>query len=170
MGHAYLTRDEVLAWLEEVKDPEIPVLSVVELGVVRDVRVSDAGVEVDITPTYSGCPAMRVMEDEIRSTLRAHGVHEPRIATVFREAWTTDWMTPTAREKLRAFGIAPPAPGAPGDATGGALVTLTRRGGVPCPYCGSRETVLQSEFGSTACKAIHACRTCRQPFDHFKPI
>lgn len=145
----------------------MPVLSVVELGVVRNVVVhEDGGVTVEITPTYSGCPAMRLMEDEIVACLKAHGVPNPRVNTVFREPWTTDWMTPEAREKLRAFGIAPPHPHA-ADAT---LVPLRRRAVVVCPYCGSHATELKSEFGSTACKAIYACSECRQPFDYFKSI
>ena len=166
MSVAELTRDQVLDWLHEVKDPEIPVLSVVELGVVRDVRVEHGAVTVDITPTYSGCPAMRVMEDEIVATLAARGV-TARVRTVFREAWTTDWMTPEAREKLRAFGIAPPGQAAP---EGDRLVPLRRSVAVACPFCGSQRTVLRSEFGSTACKAIYSCADCRQPFDHFKAI
>jgi ring-1,2-phenylacetyl-CoA epoxidase subunit PaaD len=161
------TREDVFGWLHEVKDPEVPVLSVVELGVVRDVRVEPSGVTVEITPTYSGCPAMRVMEDDIVATLTAHGAGPVTVTTVFREPWTTDWMTDEAREKLRAFGIAPPHLVA---GEHDSLVTLRRNQPVVCPFCGSAESVRKSEFGSTACKAIYACNACRQPFDYFKAI
>jgi ring-1,2-phenylacetyl-CoA epoxidase subunit PaaD len=166
MTAAQLTREQVLAWLEEVKDPEIPVLSVVELGVVRDVLLGEDGVIVEMTPTYSGCPALHVMEEEITSTLRAHGVASVEVRVVFREPWTTDWMSAEAKEKLRAWGIAPPLPERAGDD----LVPLRRRAVVPCPYCASHETTQKSEFGSTACKAIFVCNSCRQPFDYFKAI
>jgi len=157
------------AWraLEGVPDPEVPVISVVELGIIRDVAVDAAGaVAVTITPTYSGCPAMFEIEKDVRSALLAAGATAVTVTTVLSPAWTTDWIPESAREKLRAYGIAPP-----GKADGGALVSLTRaRPKVPCPWCGSTETELQSEFGSTACKAIHVCRACRQPFDEFKAI
>ena len=159
-----LSRDAVYAILDEVKDPEVPVISVVELGIVRDAVVDGDVVRVTVTPTYSGCPAMREIEDDIRSALVAHGAREVIVDTVFAPAWTTDWIGPTAREKLRVYGIAPP-----GKAEPQGLITLTRsRGPVVCPLCGSADTRLQSEFGSTACKAIHVCNACRQPFDEFK--
>jgi ring-1,2-phenylacetyl-CoA epoxidase subunit PaaD len=166
MPAAQLTRQQVLSWLEEVKDPEVPVLSVVELGVVRDVHVGENGVVVDITPTYSGCPALHVMEEDITSTLRQHGVDVVEVRIVFREPWTTDWMSDEAKEKLRAYGIAPPLAERAGDD----LVPLRRRTVVPCPFCASHDTVQKSEFGSTACKAIFVCNNCRQPFDYFKAI
>ena len=163
-SHAALTRDEVFGILDEVQDPEVPVVSVVELGIVRDARVDGDVVRVTVTPTYSGCPAMREIEDDIRSALLARGASEVIVDTVYAPAWTTDWIGPTAREKLRAYGIAPP-----GKAEPQGLVMLTRaRVPVTCPFCGSNDTRLQSEFGSTACKAIHVCRSCRQPFDEFK--
>lgn len=161
------TREQVLAWLEEVKDPEVPVVSVVELGVVRDVEVSGDRVTVDITPTYSGCPAMRVMEEEIVATLQQHGIPQVEVRTVFREPWTTEWMTDSAKEKLRAYGIAPPLHLGGADAT---LVPLRRKPVIACPFCGAHATTLRSEFGSTACKAIYTCNECRQPFDYFKAI
>jgi ring-1,2-phenylacetyl-CoA epoxidase subunit PaaD len=161
-----LTREEVYAILDTVPDPEVPVISVVELGIVRDAAVEGDTVRVTVTPTYSGCPAMREIEADIRSALLARGVREVAVETVFAPAWTTDWIGPAAREKLRAYGIAPP-----GKAERGGLVTLVRRRDpVPCPWCGSSDTTLQSEFGSTACKAIHRCNACRQPFDEFKAI
>ena len=159
-----LTRDTVFEILGEVKDPEVPVISVIELGIVRDVLVDGDTVRVTVTPTYSGCPAMREIEDDIRSALIARGVKTVTVETVLAPAWTTDWIGEAAREKLRAYGIAPP-----GKAESQGLITLTRsRAKVACPFCGSSDTRLQSEFGSTACKAIHVCRSCQQPFDEFK--
>lgn len=164
---APLTRERLLEVLGTVPDPEVPVISVVELGIVRDVASADDGsVTVTITPTYSGCPAMFEIEKDIRSALAAAGVARVEVRTVLSPAWTTDWIGPDAREKLRAYGIAPP-----GRAEQGGLITLTRaRAAVPCPWCGSSDTEMRSEFGSTACKAIHVCRSCRQPFDEFKPL
>ena len=155
--------------LEGVPDPEVPVLSVVDLGVVRDIRVDAAGgVEVDITPTYSGCPAMREIESGIVAALEAAGAATVQVTTVFTPAWTTDWILPEARERLRAYGIAPPGPAAPESEV---LVPLLRRSApVPCPFCGSSRTEERSHFGSTACKALHFCPDCRQPFEHFKAI
>jgi ring-1,2-phenylacetyl-CoA epoxidase subunit PaaD len=157
------------AWraLEGVPDPEVPVISVVELGIVRGLEVTEAGaVTVTITPTYSGCPAMFEIEKDVRAALEAAGASSVEVRTVLSPAWTTDWIPESAREKLRTYGIAPP-----GKADSGALVTLTRaRPPVPCPWCGSSATELRSEFGSTACKAIHVCTSCRQPFDEFKAI
>jgi ring-1,2-phenylacetyl-CoA epoxidase subunit PaaD len=160
------TRDDIWEYLEEVKDPEVPVLSVVELGIVRDVKVSEQGVTVVITPTYSGCPAMHVIEEDIVAGLEAHGVKPVAIETVFTPAWTSDWISVEAKAKLEAYGIAPP--GRSSDE--GGLVTLTRRAPVACPYCKSTRTVVKSEFGSTACKSINFCEDCRQPFEQFKAI
>ena len=161
-----LSRDELYAILDEVKDPEVPVLSVVELGIVRDVEVSERGVVVTVTPTYSGCPAMRVIEDDITEALRANGVDRVEVRTSYSPAWTTDWIPAHAREKLRAYGIAPP-----GAADHDAPVAIgRRRPAVRCPYCSSTDTVMRSEFGSTACKSIHVCRACSQPFEEFKAI
>jgi ring-1,2-phenylacetyl-CoA epoxidase subunit PaaD len=164
------SRDELLALLDEVKDPEVPVLSVVELGIVRDVAADEAGgVVVTITPTYSGCPAMREIETDIRRALEARGFAPVSIRTIYAPAWTTDWMSADARAKLEAYGIAPP-----GRANGEAaqeLVSLERRtSAVRCPYCASTRTERQSEFGSTACKSIWVCLDCRQPFEEFKAI
>ena len=164
MSQHPLTTDAVFAVLNSVMDPEVPVISVVELGIIRDVRVEADTVYVTVTPTYSGCPAMHEIEADIRAALRAEGAREVHVDMVFAPAWTTDWIGPEAREKLRAYGIAPP-----GRAEPQGLITLTRaRVAVACPFCGSHETRLQSEFGSTACKAIHVCNACRQPFDEFK--
>ena len=160
------TRDEVLEILADVKDPEIPVISVVELGIVRDVSVSDGGAVVTITPTYSGCPAMREIEADISRALQERGIAPVEVRTVYSPAWTTDWISEEAREKLAAYGIAPP-----GRAQASELITLSRRGSpIPCPFCHSIETERKSEFGSTACKAIWFCRSCRQPFEEFKAL
>ena len=160
------TKDELLAVLDEVKDPEVPVLSVVELGVVRDVEVDGARVTVTVTPTYSGCPAMAVIERDITDALHERGVSTVEIRTSYSPSWTTDWIPAAAREKLRAYGIAPPGP-----ADHDAPVQIgRRRNAVRCPFCGSLTTTLKSEFGSTACKAIHVCDDCRQPFEEFKAL
>jgi ring-1,2-phenylacetyl-CoA epoxidase subunit PaaD len=161
-----LTREGVYDILGTVMDPEVPVISVVELGIIRDAVVDGERVTLTITPTYSGCPAMREIESDCRTALLAAGASDVEVHTVYAPAWTTDWIGPEAREKLRAYGIAPP-----GKADQGGLITLTRRRpAVVCPFCGSGDTELKSEFGSTACKAIHVCRSCRQPFDEFKPL
>ena len=157
--------DEVWAALREVPDPEVPVISVVELGIVRDVELHGDAVTVVVTPTYSGCPAMREIERDIVTALAARGFDEVVVRTTYAPAWTTDWITPEAREKLRAYGIAPPGPAGEIE-----IVPLRRRRAVACPYCGSERTTLRSEFGSTACKAIWFCRACTQPFEEFKPL
>jgi ring-1,2-phenylacetyl-CoA epoxidase subunit PaaD len=163
-GHgSRLTAEQVLALLHLVKDPEVPVLSVVELGVVRNVAVEDNGVTVTLTPTYSGCPAMQAIERGITEALQAAGVERVTLKTVYAPAWTTDWITEPAREKLRAYGIAPPA----GLAAGPVALGRTERR-VACPRCGSSNTVTISEFGATACKSLHHCQSCREPFEHFK--
>ena len=157
-------KDRALEILDSVKDPEVPVLSVVELGVVRGVEATGDAVTVTVTPTYTGCPAMQVIEDDIRAALVAAGFRDVTIKRVYAPAWTTDWMSEAAREKLRAYGIAPPhLVGA------GALVPLgpTVRT-VECPFCGSSNTTTASEFGAPACKSLHVCHACRQPFEHFK--
>ena len=162
------SRDEVLAVLDTVMDPEVPVLSVRELGIVRDVLVDDrGGVTVVVTPTYSGCPAIQVIEHDILDALARAGYSDAKVRTTYSPAWTTDWIPEPARAKLKAYGIAPP--GRSGEA--GGLVQLMRaRQAPPCPYCDSRDTEIRSEFGSTACKSVCWCRTCRQPFEEFKAI
>lgn len=157
---------DVWRYLAEVKDPEVPVLSVVDLGIVREVRVTDEGVTIVITPTYSGCPAMHVIEQDIVEGLKAHGVGPVTVETVFVPAWTSDWISAEAKAKLVEYGIAAPGPAA----DDGGLVTLTRRAPVECPYCKSTRTTLRSEFGSTACKSINYCNDCKQPFEQFKAI
>ena len=157
---------ELLEILDDVKDPEVPVLSVVELGIVRDAERVGAGAVVTITPTYSGCPAMREIESEIRRALGARGVEPVEIRTTYAPAWTTDWISDDAKAKLEAYGIAPP-----GSAAQTTMVQLARRErAVACPRCGSRNTTLTSEFGSTACKSLRVCRACGEPFEEFKAI
>ena len=153
--------------LEAVLDPEVPAINVVELGIVRGAEVDGSRVTVRVTPTYSGCPATQVIEREIIQSLERHGFTEVIVKTVFSPPWTSDWIGEGAREKLRAYGIAPP-----GKAEGGLqLVSLGRpTKAVACPYCESSNTSQESEFGSTACKSIHVCHACRQPFEHFKAI
>jgi ring-1,2-phenylacetyl-CoA epoxidase subunit PaaD len=155
-------RQRALAIAGEVADPEIPVLTIADLGVLRDARVDDRGqVELDITPTYSGCPAMSMIALNVETALAEAGI-AARTRLVLSPAWTTDWMTQEGRDKLRAYGIAPPAP----RATRRALFGLDETSA--CPRCGSTETEKLSEFGSTACKSLWRCTACREPFDHFK--
>ncbi|MFE3513869.1 1,2-phenylacetyl-CoA epoxidase subunit PaaD [Streptomyces sp. NPDC059166] len=148
-----------------VPDPELPVLTLEELGVLRGVQADSQGkVTVSLTPTYTGCPAIRTMSDDIERVLRDHGVTEVSVVTVLSPAWSTDDMSAEGRRKLAEFGIAPPRPGgAPG---GPVPLTLSVR----CPHCGSTDTELLSRFSSTACKALRRCVACREPFDHFKEL
>jgi ring-1,2-phenylacetyl-CoA epoxidase subunit PaaD len=155
----------VRALLEDVRDPEIPVLTIADLGVLRDVGWHDARLTVTITPTYSGCPAMSTIEADIRQVLHRAGVDDFEIKTQFSPAWTTDWLSREARQKLLAIGIAPPVGGSTDKHS---LLGLARM--VGCPQCGSTNTELVSEFGSTACKALYRCRDCLEPFDYFKCI
>jgi ring-1,2-phenylacetyl-CoA epoxidase subunit PaaD len=147
-----------------VPDPEIPVLTLDDLGVLRDVRVAAGGtVEVDITPTYTGCPATAVIAADVRAAVEAAGARRVEVRTVLSPAWTTDWMSDDGRRKLREYGIAPPGPAR---TRGPVPLTLTAR----CPRCGSADTREVSRFGSTPCKALWACRSCAEPFDSFKAI
>ena len=143
-----------------VVDPEIPVLSIADLGVLREVAVDGDHVEVAITPTYSGCPAMNMIALEIELALERAGFHQPKVRTVLSPAWTTDWMSEEGRQKLRAYGIAPPQ-------ASSSRRALFGEQAVACPQCGSEDTELLSEFGSTSCKALWRCKSCREPFDYF---
>lgn len=145
----------------QVVDPEIPVLTIADLGVLRDVTVIDGAVEVAITPTYSGCPAMNMIALEIELALEREGIRNPKIRTVLSPAWTTDWMSEQGRRKLKEYGIAPPQ-------AGGRRRALFGEQEVACPQCGSVNTEVLSEFGSTSCKALWRCKACREPFDYFK--
>ena len=158
----------VHAALDQLCDPEIPVVSLREMGILRDVQMSDTGVEVVITPTYSGCPAMEQIHDDILQSLQQLGV-QGQVKTQLAPAWTTDWMSDSAKEKLRAYGIAPPNCQSTSTSQ---VVRFTRRlqdDVVACPLCGSTNTTITSAFGSTACKALCKCLNCQEPFDYFKP-
>ncbi|RJF95977.1 1,2-phenylacetyl-CoA epoxidase subunit PaaD [Noviherbaspirillum saxi] len=166
------TTDEVWTWLAEVADPEIPVISVVDLGIVRDVIWSD-GQEcvVTVTPTYSGCPATQVISDSISDALASRGITQHRIEIQLSPAWTTDWLSESGRQKLKAYGIAPPSH----QRVGQQVIDISRLSRkaddalqVPCPNCGSVHTRMTSQFGSTPCKALYRCDDCLEPFDYFK--
>jgi ring-1,2-phenylacetyl-CoA epoxidase subunit PaaD len=172
MAAATVSIEDVWTWLGEVPDPEIPVISVVDLGIVRGVDVDrDSGaVTVTITPTYSGCPAMQVIAEDIERALHARGIGELRIATRLAPAWTTDWMSETGKAALKGYGIAPPVQQVI-DISGlkhGVKRHAIQAPDVACPHCGSRHTRLTSQFGSTPCKALYQCLDCREPFDYFK--
>jgi len=174
---------QVWQWLGAVADPEIPVISIVDLGIVRDVQVSAGGsCTVVITPTYSGCPAMQVIADAITDALRGHGVQQIELRNQLSPAWTTDWMSASGKAALRGYGIAPPAQqvvdisglqrgAAPAGSASRAHAAISRSAPAPqvvCPHCGSSHTALTSQFGSTPCKALYKCLDCHEPFDYFK--
>ena len=178
--------DSLWRALDQLTDPEIPVITLREMGILRDVRRgADGRIEVVITPTYSGCPAMEQISDDVATTLKSEGV-DGRVVTQLAPAWTTDWMSEVAREKLRAYGIAPPrcASGPAGESaiqfapkSRAARADQTSASGqfgmeasIACPLCGSTNTTEISHFGSTACKSLHRCLDCMEPFDHFKNI
>jgi ring-1,2-phenylacetyl-CoA epoxidase subunit PaaD len=153
-----------------VTDPELPMLTLADLGILRDVRESGSGVVVTITPTYSGCPAMAAIRDDLRAALRGAGYDPVEVRTVLSPPWTTDWITPAGRDKLTAAGIAPPGP-APRRAPGHVPLTLQpNRPPVRCPRCGHAGTERISAFGATACRELRRCPACREPFEHVKDI
>jgi ring-1,2-phenylacetyl-CoA epoxidase subunit PaaD len=159
---------EAQAWqaLQQIPDPELPAVSVCELGIVREVRATEDSVTVVVTPTYSGCPATDMIEAAIRTALEDAGAASVSVETRLSPAWTSDWLTPEAHAKLRAHGVAPPQ-----RVANNAAQTLRFIPPLPsCPRCGARDTVRLSEFGSTACKAFYRCAQCREPFEYFKPI
>jgi ring-1,2-phenylacetyl-CoA epoxidase subunit PaaD len=160
-----VTAEQVWKALAEVPDPEIPVISVVDLGVVRDVRIEAGRVHVEFTPTFLGCPALEVMRAQMSERIAELGA-EPEVEVVLDDSWSTDRITHEGREKLRAAGFAPPAPRSP---DGPQLVQL-RSNGFRCPYCGSRDTTLENIFGPTPCRSLRYCRSCTQPFEQFKTI
>ena len=159
------TEQELFSFLNEIPDPEIPVISIVDLGVIRKINQQPNGVEVEITPPYSGCPAMKQMEDDIISTLKQKGIENVHIKTVYNPAWTTDWLSAEAKEKLRKYGIAPPQ-----ESTTDKSFITGKTKQIKCPRCGSLHTEMVSQFGSTACKALYRCKDCLEPFDYFKCI
>lgn len=162
------TEAEIWQLLEMVTDPEVPVLSILDLGIVRHVHLGETGrgqeVEITITPTYSGCPAMDMIAANIRMELMMAGIPAVKINYQLSPAWSTDWMTESGKEKLKAYGIAPPVALVRDQEAGG----ISEERGIPCPQCGSQNTELISHFGSTACKALHRCLDCKEPFDYFK--
>jgi ring-1,2-phenylacetyl-CoA epoxidase subunit PaaD len=160
-----VTEEQIWEALAEVPDPEIPVVSVVDLGVVRGVRVEDGRAHVEFTPTFLGCPALEVMREQMAARVAELGV-EAEVEVVLDDSWSTDRITGEGREKLRAAGFSPPAP------RGAATPTLVQleSNGFRCPYCGSRDTSLENIFGPTPCRSLRYCRGCRQPFEQFKTI
>ena len=160
-----VTAEQVWDALDEIPDPEIPVISLVDLGVVRDVAVDGEHVRIEFTPTFLGCPALEVMRRAMEEKVEELG-GEPEVAVIHDDSWSTDRITPAGREKLREAGFAPPAPRAAGSTT---LVQLQSKA-FRCPYCGSTETRLENIFGPTPCRSIRWCESCRQPFEQFKTI
>jgi ring-1,2-phenylacetyl-CoA epoxidase subunit PaaD len=160
-----VTTAQVWEALAEIPDPEIPVISLVDLGVIRSVEVSGDQVQVEFTPTFLGCPALEVMRDAMRDRIAALGA-EPAVRVITDDSWSTDRITPEGREKLRASGFAPPAP----RANGGVQLVQLQSNAFRCPYCGSRDTALENIFGPTPCRSVRYCRSCRQPFEQFKTI
>lgn len=154
---------EIWNLLEEVKDPEVPVLSILDLGVVRHVEANADGLTITITPTYSGCPAMDMIEVEIKATLQQAGHQNIQVNTVLTPPWTTDWLSEKGKKKLKAYGIAPPI-----GSTTDKRVLMGEFDAVKCPICDSENTKMISQFGSTACKALYQCKECLEPFDYFK--
>lgn len=170
---AFPDTDQVWRWLSEVPDPEIPVISLTDLGIIRDVQWQDDTLVVTVTPTYSGCPATSIINLDIETALRAHGIEKLRLQRQLSPPWTTDWLTAEGREKLRAYGIAPPVDGTAADGVlAGRIARLSGASNlvVACPRCGSTHTEKISQFGSTPCKASYRCKDCLEPFDYFKCI
>lgn len=157
MNTAAIDKKTLLTFLEEIKDPEVPVLSIIDLGIVRDIKLHDDELEVVITSTYTGCPAMDMIAAQIRVELATLGFKKIKITSVHAPAWTTDWMSEEGKRKLKEYGIAPPD-----------KRFSIPKDGVECPLCHSANTRLISEFGSTACKALFQCNDCKEPFDYFK--
>ena len=154
----------IYRYLSEISDPEIPVINIVEMGVVRDVLFHASNIEIKLTPTYSGCPAMDMIHQLIKEKLHSKGYNDVVVTLVYKPAWTTDWMSDETKQKLTNYGIAPPV---------GKVVskkTLLNNEYVSCPQCGSKNTEMKSMFGSTACKALYVCKKCLEPFDYFKCI
>ncbi len=160
------TQEYIRSILAEIPDPEIPVITIIELGVIREINIIDEQtIDLKITPTYSGCPAMQQIEDDVRKKLTEHGYTNITIKMIFSPPWTTDWITPEAKKKLNAYGIAPPEHTTEDKSW---LTGKTKL--IKCPRCKSQNTRLVSQFGSTACKALYQCNDCLEPFDYFKCI
>ena len=157
------SKEQIFKLLSEIPDPEIPVINIIELGILREIKLEDDLCIVIITPTYSGCPAMKVIEDDIKIKLKEIGIEKVKVELVYSPAWTTDWINDEAKEKLRTYGIAPPD-----HSSVDKSVLLGKARDLKCPLCGSKNTEMISQFGSTACKALYRCKDCREPFDYFK--
>jgi ring-1,2-phenylacetyl-CoA epoxidase subunit PaaD len=158
-----LDSDQIIQLLSEIPDPEIPVLNIIDLGIFRDLKLEDETWIIHITPTYTGCPAMKVIEDDIKKKLKEHGVNQVKVELVYSPAWTTDWISDAAKKKLNAYGIAPPLHSSVDKKS-----LLGEKNKIKCPQCGSTNTEMISQFGSTACKALYRCLNCKEPFDYFK--
>ena len=165
MATGHISIDRIWGFLAAIPDPEIPVINVVELGVVRAMEWKGPKLEVTITPTYSGCPAMKTIEEDIEKELHKQGIEQVEIKTILSPPWTTDWINEEAREKLRAYGIAPPEKTSVDKG-----VLFPEQKNISCPNCRSSNTEMKSPFGSTACKALYVCKDCLEPFDYFKCI
>jgi ring-1,2-phenylacetyl-CoA epoxidase subunit PaaD len=164
-GSDVVTEQQVWEALAEIADPEIPVISLVDLGVIRSVGVSRGQVRVEFTPTFLGCPALEAMRDAMTERIAALGA-EPDVQVISDDSWSTDRITPEGREKLRASGFAPPTP----REVGGPKLVQLQSNAFRCPYCGSQDTALENIFGPTPCRSVRYCRSCRQPFEQFKTI
>lgn len=160
-----IDKQQIIERLSEIPDPEIPVINILELGILRDIRINGKDIEVVITPTYSGCPAMKQIEQDIISKLQYSEIENTIVTTIYSPAWTTDWITEEAKKKLKQYGIAPPEKTT---ADKGALMGTKKV--LECPRCSSKNTVMISQFGSTACKALFQCSDCKEAFDYFKCI
>jgi ring-1,2-phenylacetyl-CoA epoxidase subunit PaaD len=158
-----LTQDQIYAWLEEVKDPEIPVLSLVDLGVITNVQIQESGVVIEMTPTFVGCPAMDYMKQEVLEVLSKYGVENASVNISFRKHWSSDLISVKGRQALKQFGLAPPP-------TGEVIVDIEVLEHAPCPQCNSTDTELKNPFGPTLCRSIHYCNQCKETFEQFKPL
>lgn len=162
MVKAPYSREDILFILSAIADPEIPVVTIQEIGMLRDVHLTDeTGCEVILTTTYTGCPAMGIIEADIKALLYQHGIQPVTIKTVYTPAWTTDWMSDAAKAKMQAYGIAPPVHSTCGD-------VAVAEHKIVCPHCGSSDTEVVSRYGATACKALYKCNACKEPFEYFK--
>jgi len=157
--------EQVWKALAQIPDPEIPVINVVEMGIVRDVRIEGNKAVITITPTFSGCPALHLIRTQLEQTVRSLGFQEVEVQTVLSPPWSTDWITPEAKERLRQYGIAPPKPRSELDT----LIQL-EPSPTPCPRCGALDTSVKNTFGPTLCKAIYVCNSCKEPFEGFKTV
>lgn len=164
MKTSFIDKKTLYAYLEEIKDPEVPVLSIIDLGIVRDIKMNDDELEVVITPTYNGCPAMDMIAATIKIEMATLGFKQVKVTQVLSPAWTTDWMSEEGKRKLKEYGIAPPNPRQ--QVCEPALFAAAES--IQCPHCNSYHTQRISEFGSTACKALYRCEDCKEPFDYFK--